>query len=99
MSDRTEKFENIKAKACEAGKTAKEFIQRHAPDVASTVVQGTVCFLLGYGATAFLLDVTGLTDASYKITADKGYRKGFVAGEQHAANLISKANNSGTNIQ
>jgi len=99
MSDRTEKIKNIKGKACEAGKTAKEFIQRHAPDVASTVVRGTVGFLLGYGATAFLLDVTGLTDATYKATAAQGYRKGFLDGETHAANLISHANNSGTNVQ
>ena len=94
MSDRTEKFANIKGKACEAGKTAKEFVQRHAPGVANAVVRGTVGFLLGYGATTFLLDVTGLTNASYKITADRGYREGFVAGEQHAANLIAHANNS-----
>ena len=99
MSDRTEKFENIKGKACEAGKTAKEFVQRHAPGVANAVVRGTVGFLLGYGATAFLLDVTGLTDATYKATAAQGYRKGFLDGETHAANLISHANNSSTNIQ
>lgn len=99
MSDRTEKFDSIKERACEAGKTAKEFVQRHAPEVVNVVARGTVGFLLGYGATAFLLDVTGLTNASYKITADQGYRKGFVAGEQHAANLIAHANNSGANVK
>lgn len=92
-----ERIDMVKDGIANAGHRVKDAVLTHGPTIANHCVRAGLGFLLGYGATALVCDLTGVTGQAVNNVANKAYTKGFIDGEQNAANLISTA--SGTSVK
>ena len=83
-------------KAVDKAKEAKEWCWNHSDEIIEYTIDLGVHFLAGIGLGTLFLEVTGITDATYKGEYTKGLRKGydtgFNDGMSSAANLLAKVN-------
>lgn len=88
-------IKNFGRKVADTTKKAGEWCYDHVWDA----VDLAGCFFAGYGITAFVCDVTGLTDSISKAVRHEGYVDGYDTGyregQDAAARIIGVANNGG----
>lgn len=92
-----ERIDKVRDGIKNAGYCVRDAALRHGPTIANHCFRAGLGFLLGYGATALVCDLTGVTGQAVNNVANKAYTKGFIDGEQNAANLIGAA--SGNSVK